>query len=69
MMEGEVTDAKRELRGQNSCHQSRENLVNKKKHVDGLSKIINHSIVKLGEVGSHFPSMHQKLVAACMGEA
>lgn len=40
-----------------------------KKHANGLSKNIIHSVVKLEEMGSHLDSMHRKLEAACMGEA
>lgn len=40
-----------------------------KKLVDGFSKNIIHSIVKLEEMGSHLGSMHQKLQAARAREA
>lgn len=40
-----------------------------KKHVDGRSKSIIHSAIKLGEAGSCLASIHQKVEAVCHGEA
>lgn len=68
MMKKKAKDAKQGL-GEVENYATRVEKEFKKRCTDTLSKNIVHSVVKLGEVGSHLTLMHRKLESTCMGEA